>query len=137
MPVREIPARPRTAMRFTPDLSAESGPDNGNGVALGAQDLGAEVFDEGQTNEAAVAVYAPAAPFPDRARELNIEGVVKAIFVVNYLGKVTVVDIVKSPDQLFSREVKKTLLQWRFKPAKNKGVPVNMRFSKEFEFKLE
>ena len=104
---------------------------------LEPRQLGAEVFDEGQTDEAAVAVYAPAAPFPDRARELNIEGVVKAIFVVNYLGKVTVVDIVKSPDQLFSREVKKTLLQWRFKPAKNKGVPVNMRFSKEFEFKLE
>jgi TonB family protein len=68
---------------------------------------------------------------------MNIEGTVKAIFVVNYLGKVTTVDIVKSPDQSFTREVKKTLLTWRFKPAKNKGVLVNMRFSKEIEFKLE
>jgi TonB family protein len=124
-------------MRFVPDLSTQSGPDNGNGVALGTQDLGAEVFDEGQTDEPAVAVFSPAVPFPDRAREMNIEGTVKAVFVVNYLGKVTTVDIVKSPDQSFTREVKKTLLTWRFKPAKNKGVPVNMRFSKEIEFKLE
>jgi TonB family protein len=124
-------------MRFVPDLGAQSGPDNGSGVALGTQDLGAEVFDEGQTDEPAVTVFSPAVPFPDQAREMNIEGSVKAIFVVNYLGKVTNVDIVKSPDQSFTREVKKTLLTWRFKPAKNKGVPVNMRFSKEIEFKLE
>jgi len=124
-------------MRFVPDLGAQSGPENGNGVVLGTQDLGAEVFDEGQTDEPAVAMYSPAVPFPDRAREMNIEGTVKAIFVVNYLGKVTTVDIVKSPDQSFTREVKKTLLTWRFKPAKNKGVLVNMRFSKEIEFKLE
>ena len=123
--------------RFVPDLGAESGPDNGNGVALGAQDLGAEVFEEGHTDEAAVAVYTPAVPFPDRAREMNIEGTVKAIIVVNYLGKVTSVDVVKSPDPSFTREVKRVLLTWRFKPAKNKGVPVNVRFSKELEFRLE
>jgi TonB family protein len=124
-------------MRFVPDLGAQSGPEGANGAVIGAQELGAEVFDEGQTDEPAVAVYSPAAAFPDRARELNIEGTVKAVFVVNYLGKVINVDVVKSSDQSFTREVKKTLATWRFKPARNKGVPVNMRFSKEIEFKLE
>ncbi len=124
-------------MRFVPDLGAESGPGNDNGVALGSQDLGAEVFEDGQTDESAVPVYTPAVPFPDKAREMNIEGVVKTIFVVNYLGKVTSVDVIKSPDQAFTREVKRVLATWRFKPAKNKGVPVNVRFSKEIEFTLE
>ncbi len=127
----------QSGMRFVPDLGAESGPDNANGVALGSQDLGAEVFEEGQTDEAAVPVYTPSVPFPDQAREMNIEGTVKAIFVVNYLGKVTSVDVVKSPHQLFTREVRRVLSTWRFKPAKNKGVPVNVRFSKEIEFTLE
>jgi len=126
----------QSTQRFLPDLSAESGPGN-NGVALGSGDLGAEVFEEGQTDEAAIAVFTPAVPFPDRAREMNIEGVVKALFVVNYLGKVTNVDVVRSPDQSFTHDVKKVLATWRFKPARNKGVPVNVRFSKEIEFKLE
>jgi TonB family protein len=124
-------------MRFVPDLGAESGPGNANGVALASQDLGAEVFEDGQTDEAAVPVFTPAVPFPEQAREMNIEGVVKTIFVVNYLGKVTSVDVLKSPDQVFTREVKRVLATWRFKPAKNKGVPVNVRFSKEIEFTLE
>jgi TonB family protein len=123
--------------RFVPDLSPESGPDNGNGVALNTNDLGAEVFEEGQTDDPAVAMYTPDVPFPDEARQSNIEGTVKAVFVVNYLGKVTNVDIVQSPGQLFTHEAKRVLATWRFKPAKNKGVPVNVRFTKEFEFKLE
>ena len=127
----------QSTMRFVPDLGAESGSDNAGGAVLGTQDLGAEVFDEGRTDDPAVPVYSPAVPFPDRAREMNIEGTVTAVFVVNYLGKVTTVDVAKSPDQSFTREVKKVLATWRFKPAKNKGVPVNMRFSKEIEFKLE
>jgi len=123
--------------RFVPDLTAESGPDNGNGVALSTNDLGAEVFEEGQTDDPAVAVFTPDVPFPDEARQNNIEGTVKAVFVVNYLGKVTNVDIVQSPDKSFTHEAKKVLATWRFKPARNKGVPVNVRFTKEFEFKLE
>ena len=123
--------------RFVPDLSPESGPDNGNGVALNTNDLGAEVFEEGETDDPAVAVYTPEVPFPDKAREENIQGVVKAVFVVNYLGKVANIDVVQSPDPSFTREVKKVLATWRFKPARNKGVPVNVRFSKEIEFKLE
>jgi TonB family protein len=124
-------------MRFVPDLGAENGPGNANGVALGSGDLGAEVFEDGSTDEAAIPVFTPAVPFPDQARAMNIEGVVKTIFVVNYLGKVTSVDVVKSPDQSFTREVKRVLSTWRFKPGKNKGVPVNVRFSKEIEFTLE
>jgi TonB family protein len=123
--------------RFVPDLNPESGPGNGNGVALNTNDLGAEVFEEGQTDDPAVAVFTPDVPFPDEARQNNIEGSVKAVFVVNYLGRVNNVDIVQSPDQSFTREAKKVLMTWRFKPAKNKGVPVNVRFTKEFEFKLE
>jgi TonB family protein len=124
-------------MRFVPDLNTESGPDNGNGAMLGSEDLGPEVFENGQTDQSAVAVYTPVVPFPEKAREMNLEGVVKAIFVVNYLGKVTSIEVIKSPDPVFTSEVKRVLATWRFKPAKNKGVPVNVRFSKEIEFTLE
>jgi TonB family protein len=125
------------AMRFTPDLSVDAGASDGPGVALQNQELQAEVFEEGQTDEDAAPVYQPPIPYPERARELGVQGTLEAIYVVDHQGKVVSTDIVKTPGPVFTAEARKVMATWRFKPARNKGVPVNQRRKLIIDFTLE
>lgn len=124
------------SMRFTPDLSADAG-GGGAEVALGGKDLSAEVFDEGQTDEPPIEQTMPPVNFPDEARDQGVSGVVLARYTITFEGKVKDVEIVSSPGPLFSNEVRRTLQKARYKPAHNKGIPVNIRATKLFEFNLE
>jgi len=124
------------AFRFSPDLSLDAG-GAGEGVALGTRELQAEIFDEGQTDEDPVPVNTPPVAYPERARELGIQGTVEAIFVINYQGRVEDVRIVRSPHPILAAETRKTLMSWRFKPARNKGIPVNIRRKLPIEFTLD
>lgn len=126
----------RMAMKFSPDLGLDAGPASGEGVALQGNELEAEVFDEGQTDEDVVPEYTPQVPYPDRARDQGIEGEFVAIIVIGHNGKVLSIDISKSPHQSISSEARKVMATWRFKPAKNKGVPVNVRKRVVFDFTL-
>ena len=125
----------RTAMRFTPDLAVDASAGGGGGAVFQQQDLKAEVFEQGQVDEDAVPQYMPPIPYPERARDRNIQGEVEIVFVVSYQGKVTDIEITRSPSPLFNSEVRRAVAAWRFKPAKNKGIPVNQRFRKVIEFK--
>lgn len=117
--------------KFTPDLGVEGG----QGVAIQAQnDMEAVVFQEGETDQEAVPMYTPAPPYPDRARELGIEGEVEAVFVVNIDGSVSSVDITRSPHPTISSAVRKTIEDYKFKPAMNQGVPVRVSYRRVFEF---
>ncbi len=126
-----------TQMRFSPDLAVDAGSGGGNGVALGSQDLAAEVFEDGATDESAVARDVGPVPFPDRAREQGISGTVEILFVVEHTGKVGRIEIIRSPSPLFDTEVRRAVAQWRFTPAKNKGVPVAVRMRQVIDFSLE
>lgn len=122
---------------FSPDLSVETGADGGNGVALQQVELAAEIFEEGQTDEDVVPKFTPAATYPQRVQEQGISGTVETVIVIDYQGKVTSVDVVRSPSPLLSTEVRRTLATWRFTPARNKGVPVSIRKRQSIEFNLE
>jgi periplasmic protein TonB len=124
------------SMKFTPDLSVE-GSANGAAVSLQGQDLQAEIFEEGQTDEAFVPVYNPPVEYPERARELGVQGTLEVVFVIDIDGKVTSLEIRKSPHPTIATEARKTISSWKFKPARNKGVPVKVRVRQEIEFKLE
>jgi TonB family protein len=125
----------RMAMRFTPDLAVDASASGGGGAVVQKQDVKAEVFEQGQVDQDAVPQYMPPIPYPDRAKEQNIQGEVEIVFVVSYQGKVIDIEITRSPSQIFSSEVRRAASGWRFKPAKNKGIPVNQRFRKVIEFK--
>ncbi len=119
--------------RFTPDLAVE-----GTGDAVMAEEeLSAVVFDEGETDEPAVPVYQPPVPYPDRARELEIEGKLEVVIIIDTQGKVASVEVVRSPHSSITAAARKVISGWRFKPARNKGVPVKMRVRQVIEFKLE
>ena len=124
-----------TAMRFSPDLAVDASSGSGEGVALENQELTAEVFEQGQTDEPAVPMYRTQPQYPDEAREQGLAGDVVAEFVVNHEGKTTNIQIVKSPSPILSNAVKKCIETWRFKPAKNKGIPVNVRYRQVIEMK--
>lgn len=120
--------------KFTPDLGVEG--DEG-GVAIASQDLEVEVFEEGETDEPVVQVYTPRPAYPSRAVEMAVEGRVEVTFVVGVDGRVSSIESINSPHPSFDAEVRKTLFQWKFRPAKNKGVPVKQRVRIPFDFFLD
>jgi TonB family protein len=124
------------SLRFAPDLTVDASAEGGAGVALQKQDLGAEIFEQGQVDQDATPEYVPPIPYPERAAEQGLKGAVEVEFVVTHQGKITDIQITKSPSPLFNAEVKRGVATWRFKPAKNKGIPVNQRFRKVIEFNL-
>ena len=123
----------RFQFKFTPDLSVEGT----EAVAMAQQELAAVVFEEGETDEAAVPLYQPPIPYPDRARDLEIEGILEVIIVIDTKGKVSSIEVVRSPHVSITKAARKVIDTWRFKPARNKGVPVRLRARQVIEFTLE
>lgn len=119
--------------KFTPDLGVEGA----EGVAVQSSDLEAMVFEEGETDEDAVPVYTPTIPYPQRARELAVEGDLVVIFVVNERGRVENINIVKSPHSSIKKKAISVISKWKFRPAEKDGVPVKVRVKQVIEFALE
>jgi protein TonB len=123
----------QVSFKFAPDLSVE-----GTGeVSIAQQDLQAVIFEEGETDEPAVPLYKPPVDYPERARELEIEGVLEMLIVIDTEGKVKNIDIVKSPHSSITSAARKTVSTWRFKPARNKSIPVQVRVRQVVEFSLD
>jgi protein TonB len=123
------------AMKLTPDLSVEGAA--GAEVAAQGTDLAAEIFDENETDEKPVPLYRPPVPFPQRANELGVQGLLEVEIVVDQTGKVESVNVQSSPHPSFAAEARRVIATWRFKSAKNKGVPVRVRVRQTIEFKLD
>jgi TonB family protein len=119
--------------KFSPDLSVGSG---GEGVAIQGQELQAEVFEEGDVDVMPVPKYQPQPPYPEKARELAIEGEVKVEFVVDVNGKVSSIRSLSTPHQSFEKPVRDVISSWKFSPAVKSGVPVNMVMSIVIEYGL-
>jgi len=128
-------AMPGMAMKFAPDLSVEGSA--GASVAMNKVDLKAEIFDEGDVDEPVVPIYTPQIPYPERARELGIQGTLKVMLIIGSNGKVESVDVVEAPHASIAAEARKVYSTWRFKPGRNKGIPVRVRASQVIEFKLQ
>jgi len=109
----------------------------GAGVAMQGQELEAMVFEEGQTDENVVPLFVPSIAYPQRAKEMGIQGTLEAVITIDRDGKVIKVDIVKSPHPSITEEARKMIVTWRFKPAKIKGIPVKVRRIQDIEFKLD
>jgi protein TonB len=123
------------SFKLTPDLSVEGA--GGVSIEMQGQDLEAMVFDESQTDENVVPLLTPSVEYPQRARELGVQGTLEAVVTIDRDGSVAKVDIAKSPHQSISDEAKKVIASWRFRPAKIKGVPVKVRRIQAIEFKLD
>ena len=68
---------------------------------------------------------------------MGLSGTLIIEIVIGRKGEVESVKIVKSPHSSFARQARQTVMGWRFKPGRNKGVPVRVRARKVIEFKLD
>lgn len=139
--VRRIQASPSRShaqkslnFKFAPDLTVAG---NGEAIGMSVNDLSAVIFEEGEVDEDAKPLTRTAIPYPQRARELGIEGDLVVVILINSDGKVTSVEIISSPDQSIAKAARQTILSsWKFKPARNQGVPVKQRVKQKISFKL-
>lgn len=125
------------AMKLVPDLSVDAGAGGGDAVVVQSQDLQVEVFEEGETDERPIPMETPPVEYPLEARERGVEGTLVVYFIIGHDGKVKSIDVQKSPSPIITREAKRTIGTWRFKPGKKKGIPVNVRAKKEITFELQ
>jgi len=125
------------AMKLVPDLSVDAGGDGSDAAVVQSQDLQVEVFEEGETDERPIPMNTTPVAYPLEARERGIEGTLVVFFIIGHDGKVKSIDVQNSPSPIITREAKRTIAAWRFKPGKKKGIPVNVRAKKEIVFKLQ
>jgi protein TonB len=123
-------------MSLMPDLAVDAGA-GGDAAVVQTKDLSVEVFEEGETDERPVPMETTPVEYPLEAREKGIEGTLLVYFVIGHDGRVKSIDVQKSPSPIITREAKRTISTWRFKPGKKKGVPVNVRAKKEISFELQ
>jgi len=76
--------------------------------------------------------------YPDAARENGIQGTVNVMFVIERDGSLTNIQVVRSPDKLLSDAAIKALQQSpKWEPARQRNVPVRLRYSMPIEFTLQ
>jgi TonB family protein len=120
--------------KFSPDLSVAGG---GDGVAMQSQELSAEVFEEGEAEQDARPKRRPSLRYPDRARELAVEGTVVVRYIVDVDGGTYGFEEISSPHPSLTTAVREALQDAKFEPAMNKGVPVKQRVQQSFDFHLD
>lgn len=124
------------SLKFIPDLAVEQG--STDGVAMSSGELEAVVFEEGEVDQDAQPVNRTPIPYPQRARELGIEGDLVLVLLIDIDGKVNSVEVISSPDQIISRKATEIILSsWKFKPARNQGIPVKQRVKQKISFRLD
>ncbi len=129
-------SRQPISTKFIPDLSVEQG--STDGVAMSSGELEAVVFEEGEVDQDAQPVNRTPIPYPQRARELGIEGDLVLVLLIDIDGKVISVEVISSPDQIISRKATEIILSsWQFKPARNQGIPVKQRVKQKISFRLD
>lgn len=124
---------------FQQQLSLKLAPDLGivgsvEGVALQQEDVKTEVFSGDEVDQIAVPLFQPQPQFPESAKKKSVSGSVAVTFIIDTKGKISSFESIRSPDEGFVHEIRKTLLQWKFKPAKRRGVPVKQKTSVEIDF---
>ncbi|HEX7509798.1 MAG TPA: energy transducer TonB [Chitinivibrionales bacterium] len=125
-------------MNLVPDLAVDAGGSGaGDAAVVQSTNLQVEVFEEGETDERPIPMETTPVAYPLEAREKGIEGTLVVYFIIGHDGKVKSIDVQKSPSPIITREAKRTIVSWRFKPGKKKGIPVNVRAKKEIVFELQ
>ncbi len=120
-------------MKFTPDLQVEGG----GGSIMTSGELAVMTINENETDQPLVLLYNPAIPYPERAVDLELEGILKAVLTIDTDGQVIKVEVLSSPHASITKEAHKVLKTWRFKPATSSGIPVRVKRIQTVEFKLE
>ena len=76
--------------------------------------------------------------YPTELADAGVEGVVRATYVVDTMGRVdtTTIRIMSSDHPLFTASVQTALGEMRFRPAKRRGQPVRQLVEQRFRFQV-
>jgi TonB family protein len=118
-------------------IAADKNTDATPGATNEVQVSSNKVFEEGSVDEPPVLIKSTKPNYPVFIREEGISGLVKGWIVVDKDGTILQVKITSSPHELLSEEVTKSVVRWKYKPAKYKGVPVKMKKAFEIKFDIE
>ncbi|MFW6253891.1 MAG: energy transducer TonB [Chitinivibrionales bacterium] len=123
------------SMRFAPILDPGTA---GDGVGMAAAGSGGDaVLDESDVDEPPRPVVRTAIEYPRRARDAGIEGTVSLVLLISRNGSVIDVTVESAPSPLFIKPVEETVRQWKFTPARNQGIAVQVRMRQNITFKLD
>jgi protein TonB len=76
--------------------------------------------------------------YPPIARKAGVEGKVILQIVIDEQGNVLTADVVFSqPSGIFEEAAIKAIMQWKFKPAKQRDKPIKVRMAWPMEFSLK
>ena len=75
--------------------------------------------------------------YPELARKAGLEGLVVVQFVVEPDGSISNIQVIRSAGKLLDEAAIKAVQQLRFKPGRQRGRPVRVRFSLPIRFKLQ
>ena len=75
-------------------------------------------------------------PYPRKALQKGIEGVLEAEMIVDTRGRVETVNLIQIPSKHFHGPALKTFRKWKFKPATVQGVPVRVRVKQVINYRL-
>lgn len=76
----------------------------------------------------------PIYPFDDK--KAGTTGTVTVQFVIGVNGRVTDIEVVRSSGKSFTNAVVYAVAQWKFRPGRKGGVPVNVRAAQTIPFSL-
>ena len=95
-------------------------------------------YDLNEVDQKPVVLLKLKPPYPYRARQFNIAGYVRVRFLVDKLGQVSRISILKSsPEGIFDSTVRATVSSWKFSPGKIEGNPVSTWVVTTIAFKME
>ena len=105
------------------------GPGEGGGYGGGPYSVGGGV-------SAPIPIYKPEPAYSEEARKAKFQGTVTLWIVVDAQGLVRSVRVVKPLGMRLDEEAERTVTTWRFKPALQHGVPVQVQVFVEVSFRL-
>jgi TonB family protein len=106
----------------------------GNGRGSGAGGTGAFNVGNGVTAPELISKVEP--EYSEEARKAKYSGSVLLAIVVNTDGKAEDIKVVKSLGMGLDEKAIEAVQKWRFRPGKNKGVPVKVKAQIEVNFRL-
>ncbi len=76
--------------------------------------------------------------YPDKAKEVGIDGIVYVSFIVEKDGSLTDIKVLRSPNQLLSDEAVRVISEMpRWKPGKQRTKPVRVSYNIPIKFSLQ
>lgn len=119
-------------------VKRDDGDGDARGKGLGSGSAG-KAYDENQVDRAVEVQRAASPKYPEALRSVGVEGIVAMRFIVSAEGRVEPgsIDVISSPNKIFSDAVRSALLNAKYRAAEAGGNKVRQLVEQSFTFRLD